>query len=152
MSDDIVMLYNSVGDQLANPQDPVLDSECERTESAEEESPTCDPIIEDPTNIRYGLGITGTATPPHTPEAPLLPVSDHQMEPSDSCSEGDLGHDPPIEPDSEMSHDDVLEQLESDSDSAGLSSGSKPYEAGATKRRKLEWCWADRLITCNETC
>jgi hypothetical protein len=119
MSDDIDTKYNSVSDQLTNPQDPVYDSECEHTESAD----------------------IGTTTPTHTPQAPVLPVYDHQMEPSESYSDGDLEHDPPINTDSEMSHDDALEQPEAKEHSADMSthtSESEPYEAGATKCRKLD--------------
>jgi hypothetical protein len=63
------------------------------------------------------------------------------MEPSESYSDGDLEHDPPINTDSEMSHDDALEQPKAKEHSADMStntSESEPYEAGATKRRKLD--------------
>ena len=87
-----------------NPQHPVYDNECEHTESAEEESPTYDPI-EEPMCTRYGSDIIGNTTPTHTPQAPVLPVYDHQMEPNESYSDGDLEHDPPTNTYSEMSHE-----------------------------------------------
>ena len=129
MSDDIDTKYNSVSDQLTNPQDPVYDSECEHTESAEEESPTYDPI-EEPMCTRYDSDIIGNTTPTHTPQAPVLPVYDHQMEPSESYSDGDLEHDPPINTDSEMSHDDALEQPEAKEHSADMSTNTSHTRLG----------------------